>query len=86
MEPGTPYFDPSGEIMKSHRLVRSGGGAVLETDGTISFVLEYRIDFALNGSLQNWELVASAADPTDPTDPTGWVMAVDYNARTNNKH
>ena len=83
MEPGTLYFDPSGEIMKSQRLVRSGDGAVLETEGTISLVLEYRIDFALNGSLQNWELVSSAADPTDPT---GWVMPVDYNARTNNKH
>src|SRR6266487_2895978 len=25
----------------------------------------YRIDFPLNGSLQNWKLVVGAADPTD---------------------
>jgi len=43
----------------------------------------YRIDFPLNGSLQNWKLVVGAADPTDPN---GQVVPLDYNAETNNKH
>jgi len=43
----------------------------------------YRIDFPLNGSLQNWKLVVGAADPTDPN---GHVVLLDYNAETNNKH
>ena len=55
MEPGTPCFDPSDEIMKSHRLVRSGGGTVLDTEGTTSFVLEYPIDFLLNWLLTRLE-------------------------------
>ena len=43
----------------------------------------HRIDFPLNGSLQNWKLVVGAADPTDPN---GHVVLLDYNAETNDKH
>jgi len=43
--PELPCSDPSDEIMKSQRLVRSDCGTVLDTEGTTSFVvLEYRID------------------------------------------
>jgi hypothetical protein len=59
-----------------------GGGAVLDTEGTASFALGYRIDFPLNGSLRNWELVAGMADPTDLN---GQVVPLDYNAR-NKQH
>jgi hypothetical protein len=55
-------------------LVLIGGGAVLDTEGTASFALGFRIDFPLTGSLQNWELVASVADPN------GRVVPLDYNA------
>jgi len=51
------------------------GGAVLDTEGKASFDLGYRIDFPLNGPLENWELVAGVADPN------GQVVSLDYNAR-----
>jgi len=41
MEPRTPCFDPSDEIMKSHRPVHSGGGTVLDTEGTT--ILRFRL-------------------------------------------
>ena len=60
-----------------------GGGAVLDTEGKASFALGYRIDFPLNGSLQNWELVAGVA-PIRPILTGGscpWITA----QGTNNK-
>src|SRR5438477_8524082 len=36
-----PCFDPSDEIMKSHRPVHSGGGTVLDTEGTT--ILRFRL-------------------------------------------
>ena len=64
-------------------LALTGGGAVLDTEVTASFAFGYCIDFPLNGSLQNWELVAGV---TDPTDPNRQVVPLDYNAGTNNMH